>query len=290
MSRPRCSPVVLLVLPLLAPCWFRAWPGPSAGCPRYDPALHVRPPTMKAVDGRSRAAGGRRRLPGPGGRLPPGQPRVPAPDRGGGPAGRGGHRRGDRDLIETEGTRYSVRLGAVARKVIEKYGDHFQAMTLWLTFNEASSTNAEAYEFTVRADVRGLGMTAAGQQRRLRIEGHAALAAEHEAGVVAGERRPPRELAPAPRDLGPGERPPLDGVHAFRDRRNGIMSDAMLGRDCSHYNRFLDSGGLGARRLRLEGQRQRQLHRRRAIRLPLRRPGSVRHGADGRPTSCRRSF
>ena len=95
---------------------------------------------------------------------------------------------GTDELLEADGARFAVRMPAVASKVIESFGDHFQAMTLWLTFDEAANTNAEAYEFTVRADVRGLGHSRAGQQRRLRVEGHPALAAEHEAGVAAGQR------------------------------------------------------------------------------------------------------
>ena len=239
MSRPRCLVVFSLCLPLLVPGLARAERWVSA----YDPALHARPPTMKAVDGSSRAlvvdadflaraAAFRRANPGflrqTGAVVQQGEVAIVE---------------GTADLIETEGTRYSVRLGAVARKVIEKYGDNFQAMTLWLTFNEASSTNAEAYEFTVRTDVRGLGMPAR--------DNSAAFGSK---GTLRSLLNMKRVWSRVNDDRLESWRPHLEtwGQESghrwmvfmrFRDRRNGTMSDAMLGRACSHYNRFLDSGG-----------------------------------------------
>jgi hypothetical protein len=150
---------------------------------------------------------------------------------------------GTADLVEAEGTRYSVRLGAVARKVIEKYGDNFQAMTLWLTFNEASSTTAEAYEFTVRTDVRGLGMPARDNSAAFGSKGtlRSLLNMKRVWSRVNDDR--PESWRPHLETWGQESGHRWMVFMRFRDRRNGSMSDALLGRDCSHYNRFADTQG-----------------------------------------------
>jgi MYXO-CTERM domain-containing protein len=242
VSRPRCLPVVSLVLPLLGAVLVPGLARAERWVSAFDPAQHVRPPTMKATDGRAaplvvdadflaRAAAFRRANPGflrqSGAVVQQGEVAIVE---------------GTSDLVDTEGTRYSVRLGAVARKVIEKYGDHFQAMTLWLTFNEASSTQAEAYEFTVRADVRGLGQTLRDNSPAFGSKGtlRSLLNMKRVWSRVNDDRL--ESWLPHLETWGQESGHRWMVFMKFRDRRDGSMSDAMLGRACSHYNRFLDSG------------------------------------------------
>src|SRR4029453_12352013 len=100
------------------------------------PALHVKPPTMVGEDGT------------------PGLLRVPAGFHQRAAAWAGQHParapgdvtqigevvvvEGGDDVIESDGNLVGVRMPAVARKVIERFGDNFSAMTMWLTFDETA--------------------------------------------------------------------------------------------------------------------------------------------------------
>jgi hypothetical protein len=137
----------LAVLPFLLAVPARAERWVSA----YDPRLQVKPPTMRGIDGTSgelmipegfaeRAAAFRRAHPG----YFPAQGDVTQ-------VGEVVVVEGSEETVATDGNQVSVQMEAVARKVLEKFGDHFQAMTLWLTFDETASSQAGAYEFTVKA-------------------------------------------------------------------------------------------------------------------------------------------
>jgi hypothetical protein len=210
----------------------------------YDPRLHVKPPTMKGIDGRggmlmvdadlqARA----RALRASGARL----------SRAAGAVVQQGEvviiEGSDETLEMVPGGGYAVRMTAVARKVIERFGDNFQAMTFWLTFDETSSRQAQAYEFTVKADVRGLGITVRDNSGSFGSQ-----------GVLRSILNMKRVWQYVSRDLPEAWRPHLEtwGQESghrwmvfmdFRDRRTGNDSDAIRGRDCSHYNRFVDTQG-----------------------------------------------
>src|SRR5689334_9151677 len=137
-----------------------AFASPGAGpvhaerlVPAYDPALHVKPPFMKGVDGESgqlmidadfaERAGRYRREHAP--LLAASGPITQL--------GEVAVLQGDDELLEFDGTGYQARLAEVTSRVIARFGDHFQAITVWLTFDESGSSNAAAYQVSVKNDV-----------------------------------------------------------------------------------------------------------------------------------------
>ncbi|HEY0707475.1 MAG TPA: hypothetical protein VGG33_11795, partial [Polyangia bacterium] len=212
----------------------------------YDPRLQVKPPTMKAVDGSSRNlvidsnfAGDFARRAAAFSQANPGVLRA---EGGISLIGEVVVVEGGADtLMATENGASTPNLPAIARKVIAKYGDHFQAMTMWLTFDDVASRQAEAYEFTVKADVRGLGM----QLRDL-------SATYGSQGVLRSVLNMKRVWGRVSADTLEQWRPHLEtwGQESghrwmmfmrFLDRRTGMPSDALLGRDCGHYHRLVET-------------------------------------------------
>ena len=66
-------------------------------------------------------------------------------------------------------------------------------------------------------------------------------------------------------------------------------SDALLGRDCSHYSRFVDTQGSVHDGLAWTDNRDGTFSAGLRPHLPLRQPRSLRHGPAARPTRCRAS-
>ncbi len=209
----------------------------------YDPAMHVKPPTMVRVDGSpgqlqvpagfaERAAAFRRQNPGY------------YPDQGGvSQVGEVVVVEGSEQTVATDGNRVGVRMAEVARKVLERFGDNFSAMTLWLTFDETATQDAGAYEFTVKADVRGLGINPRDAGRQY-----------GSAGTLRSILNMKRVWQGVNQDTEVAWRPLLEiwgqeSGHRWmmfmsvRDPRTGLSSDVLLGRDCSHYSRFVDTQG-----------------------------------------------
>jgi hypothetical protein len=211
--------------------------------PAYDPDLQVKPPMMKATDGSSRqlllpegfaerAATFRRQNPG----YYPAQAGMTQ-------VGEVVVIEGSDEVLSTDGGVVEVRIPAVARKVIEKYGDNFQAMTLWLTFDETVTSQAGAYEFTVKSDVRGLGIN---PRDTSQVYGSA--------GTLRSILNMKRVWQGVNQDTEAAWRPLLEvwgqeSGHRWmmfmgvRDPRTGAVSDVLLGRDCTHYSRFVDTQG-----------------------------------------------
>jgi hypothetical protein len=209
----------------------------------YDPALHVKPPTMVDQDGNGgvllvpegfaeRAAAFHRQNPG----------YWPA-QAGMGQVGEVAIVEGSEEVLATDGATVGVRMAAVARKVIERYGDNFSALTLWLTFDETVSPRAGAYEFTVKADVRGLGITPQDNGRTF-----------GSMGTLRSILNMKRVWQGVREDTLEAWRPQLEvwgqeSGHRWmvfmgvRDPRTGETSDVLLGRDCSHYSRYVDTQG-----------------------------------------------
>ena len=208
----------------------------------YNPALQVKPPTMKGVDGISRALVVDGDFAAEAARFRKARPGFVRAAGGISQVGEVVIVEGSDETLDTTAQGSAVRLQAIARKVIEKYGDQFQAMTLWLTFNDAASSQAAAYEFTVKADVRGLGMD---------------LRDMSSAMGSSGVLRSILNMKTVWRDVNDDTdyelwRPSLEtwGQESghrwmvfmkFIDRRTGMLSDALLGRDCSHYHRMVDT-------------------------------------------------
>jgi hypothetical protein len=209
----------------------------------YDPRLQVKPPTMKGVDGR---AGylvvdadfyARARA------LRAASPRL---QRAAGAVVQHGEVvivEGSDETLDMVPGGHAVKAGAIARKVIEKFGDHFQAMTFWLTFDETSSSLAEAYEFTVKADVRGLGITPRDNSASFGSQGVLRSILNMKRVWRHVTRETPENWRPHLETWGQESGHRWMVFMRFRDRRTGMISDAILGRDCSHYNRFVDTQG-----------------------------------------------
>jgi hypothetical protein len=231
----------LVVAQLAGPVEAADAPSPRWVSP-YDPALHVKPPTMVRSDGSGggallvpddfaeRAAAFHRQNPG----------YWPA-QAGMGQVGDVVIVEGSEEVLSTDGARVGVRMAAVTRKVIERYGDNFSAMTLWLTFDESASSGAAAYEFTVKADVRGLGITPRDNSR-----------AYGSMGTLRSLLNMKRIWQGVREDTLEAWRPQLEvwgqeSGHRWmvfmgvRDPRTGETTDALLGRDCTHYSRYVDS-------------------------------------------------
>jgi hypothetical protein len=233
---PLCASLVLGGA-FATPAWATRWVS------AYDPGVQVKPPTMKAIDGSARglvidgdfsarAAAFRRTHPGyvraEGGISQLGEVVIVE---------------GSAETLETTPQGSNVILPAIARKVIAKYGDNFQAMTLWLTFNDAASTQAAAYEFTIKADVRGLGIdprdmsSASGSGGTLR----SILNMKKEWNQISNEDDFEQWRRGILETWGQESGHRWMVFMQFIDPRNGRKSDALLGRDCSHYHRLVDT-------------------------------------------------
>lgn len=145
---------------------------------------------------------------------------------------------GDDQTVATSGTGWAVRsLGGVARRVIEHAGDNFDFITVWLTFDDKASPMAGAYESTIKQDVAGIGIgrfdrsSSYGSNGVLRSMMNMKSMPYGSIGVsgnvleVWGQESAHRWLI----------------FMEFRDPRTGKNSDAILGRDCSHYSIFADT-------------------------------------------------
>jgi hypothetical protein len=221
-------------------------PAPAAGqtrwVPAHDPALHAKAPTMVGHDGTPGLL-----------RVPEGFAeraavrRKPAPrhqDLGGiSLMGEVVVLEGNDEIIATDGNLVQVRMAAVARKVIERFGDNFQAMTLWLTFNETVTSEAGAYEATVKTDVRGLGYLPRDVSRTYG-SGGALRSMLNMKRVWQGVREDTEEAwRPQLEIWGQESGHRWMMFMAVRDPRTALPSDVLLGRDCSHYSRYVDSQG-----------------------------------------------
>jgi hypothetical protein len=150
---------------------------------------------------------------------------------------------GDDRVVATDGHNLGLvdtSFPLLARRVIEAVGDHFQTLTLWLTFNDAASGNAVAYELPVRNEVDGLGFpvfddsAAFGSQGTLR-----AMLNMKDLAMIGGSSY--QSWATALSIWGQESSHRWLVYLRFRDPRTGYPSDALLGRDCAHYSRYVDT-------------------------------------------------
>ena len=225
-------------------------PPPAAADPRfisaYDPELHVKPPTMIGRDGYShelvlnrdffeRAARLRAENPV---RHYQVRPEVFT-------VGEVLIVQGDDQLLNFDGVGFGLRqqaLPLLAQRVIAKSGDNFQAMTVWTTFEDRASREAEAYELTIKNDVQGLGPSMILRDQSAAFGSNGVLRSMlnmKNVALTAGDSMQTwrRALTTWGQEIAHRW---LAFFH-FRDPRTGRSSDAMLGRGCSHYSRYLET-------------------------------------------------
>lgn len=242
----RCASLLFLVSSTVA---FASGAHAERLVPAYDPKLHVRPPTMKSIDGGAAELVMDQDFIDEAARFmatqPPRQALTAADQIG--LIGEVIVLQGNTtDILVTNGTRYGLGsrgLQAVASKVIEKYGDDFHAITIWMTFEDANNPSAEAYEVPVRNEVSGLGKLPVGD----------ASAAYGSAGTLRSILNM-KTVGLAAGDSQAGWNTHLEtwgqeSSHRwmvfmpFRDPRSGRVSEALLGRQCAHYSRYVDTQG-----------------------------------------------
>jgi MYXO-CTERM domain-containing protein len=216
----------------------------------YDPQIHLRPPTMKsAIDGQAAelvldadflAAAARYRA------EHPEQMVLAAPDD---VAALGEViivKGNTDDLLITTGSGYGLQqtgIQSLTKKVIAAFGDSFQAITLWMTFDDQASMTAEAYEVPVKNEVEGLG--------NLQVMDRSGLYGSNgvlrsvlnmkTVGLRAGETM--ESWRPSLETWGQESAHRWLVFFNFIDSRTQRISDALLGRQCSHYSRYVDTQG-----------------------------------------------
>ena len=151
---------------------------------------------------------------------------------------------GDEEMLERDGTGFRTRsLLPVAKKVIAALGDHFQTITVWLTFADRGGLSG-AYSLSVKNDVRGLGLrlrddsAKAGSAGVLRT-----LINMKDLGLRAGDTL---EQWTRNRTLSIWGQEYAHRWGMFmlvRDPRTNAPSEMLLGRDCSHYSRYVETQG-----------------------------------------------
>jgi MYXO-CTERM domain-containing protein len=242
MTKSRSLAGLLVLFALSLPPRARAERLVSA----FDPKLHVRPPTMKALDGHAAELVLDEDYLESAARYQAQHPQAVAADEQ--TIGALGEiivvKGNTTDLLTTNGTGYALQrngLQALATKVIASFGDSFQAITIWMTFEDQASMMAEAYEVPVKNEVEGLGnlrvmdqSSSYGSSGALR-----SVLNMKTIGLRTGDARTAWQT--------PLETWGQESAHRwlvfflFRDARTGRISDAMLGRQCSHYNKYLDT-------------------------------------------------
>ncbi|HEY0715861.1 MAG TPA: hypothetical protein VGF45_24470, partial [Polyangia bacterium] len=208
----------------------------------YDPRLQVKPPTMKAVDGSARNLVIDGDFVRRANAFTKANPGIVRAEGGITLIGEVVVVEGGADtLAQAADGSTTPNLPGIARKVIAKYGDHFQALTLWLTFDDVASRQAEAYEFTVKADVRGLGMQLRDVSSTYGSNGvlRSFLNMKRVWGRVKDDSL--EEWRPHLETWGQESGHRWMMFMRFLDRRTGLASDALLGRDCGHYHRLVET-------------------------------------------------
>jgi MYXO-CTERM domain-containing protein len=215
----------------------------------YDPKVHIRPPTMKSIDGHAAElvidadfvdAAARYRAEHP-------EQMVLAAPNDVAAIGEVIIVIGNTDtLLTTTGSGYGLQqtgIQELTKKVIAAFGDTYQAITFWMTFEDQMSMSAEAYEVPVKNEVDGLG--------GLRVMDRSSLYGSN--GVLRSVLNM-KTVGLRAGDTMESWRPSLEtwgqeSAHRwlvffnFLDRRSGRLSDALLGRQCSHYSKYVDTQG-----------------------------------------------
>jgi hypothetical protein len=219
---------------------------PTGEIDAYDPSLHVTPPMARYPDGSSGRLRWNRAWYEAADRQPVRAAPVPLEAAG------DVTRVGEVLVVEDDGTILTTTdnrtfalardgTAALTRKVIAAAGDMFPVITIWQGFRDPAS-NALAYALTVKNDVEGLGtgmplrdMSAAyGSQGVLRTVVNMKDLAER-----AADDRQSWQFNLETWGQETGHR--WMAFMRIIDPRTGLLSDALLGRDCAHYHRLVDT-------------------------------------------------
>ncbi len=149
----------------------------------------------------------------------------------------------DGQMVETAGAGFGISsngLAAIARRVIERFGDDFHSLTIWTTFDDRNAPQAEAYEVTVRNEVSGIGMPVRDTSRTYGSRGTLrSVLNMRRVGLRIGDTR--AQWQSALETWGQESAHRWLVFMLFRDPRTGRISDALLGRDCAHYSNYVDT-------------------------------------------------
>jgi MYXO-CTERM domain-containing protein len=151
---------------------------------------------------------------------------------------------GTADVLEPDRMSYRLKtLAPVAKQVIAKLGDNFHTITVWLTFDDGGDLSG-AYSFPIKSDVRGLGLRLDDKTAMYGSAGvlHTVINMKGfglRAGDTLEEWIKSRTLSVWGQEYSHRWAMFL----TIRDPRTGALGELLLGRDCSHYNRFVETQG-----------------------------------------------
>jgi MYXO-CTERM domain-containing protein len=215
----------------------------------YDPQVHIRPPTMKGLDGQAAELVFDADFIASATRFRAEHPEQIISAAPGDVAALGeivivtGN---TNDILLTNGSGFGLQqsgIQAVTQRVVAAIGDNFQAITLWMTFDDQASMTAEAYEVPVKNEVQGLGELPV--MDRSGLYGSTGVLRSvlnmKTVGLRAGETMD--SWLPSLETWGQESAHRWLVFFDFVDPRTGRVSDALLGRQCSHYSRYVDTQG-----------------------------------------------
>lgn len=129
-----------------------------------------------------------------------------------------------------------------ARRVLKELDDTFHFITVWMTYPDRATPTAAAYEFTIKNDVEGIAVSVR--------DNSAVYGSNGTLRSILNMKRFGQRAVDSKQSWGdPIEVWGQESTHRwlifmrFIDRRTGRPSDALLGRECAHYSRFVDSQG-----------------------------------------------
>ncbi len=150
---------------------------------------------------------------------------------------------GDAQLMDVDRGSFRVKdYPSVVKRVIGALGDKFQTITVWLTFDDSGDLSG-AFSRTVKSDVRGLGMRPMDDSARFGSNGTLrTMISMKGLGLRAGDSQEQWGAQTLP--IWAQEYAHRWGMFlTVRDARSNTVSDVLLGRDCSHFARFVETQG-----------------------------------------------
>lgn len=151
---------------------------------------------------------------------------------------------GNETTVTMVGTKFGIAptaLKDITKQIIEFAGDHFEIITLWVTFDD-QGTDALAYAVNVRNEVSGLGRRLPlqdlsanyGSQGKLRT-----VVNMKAVGLSSTDERTNWTIGLQIWGQETGHR--FMAFMDVRDPRTGRPTDLLLGRDCAHFDWFVDT-------------------------------------------------
>jgi hypothetical protein len=151
---------------------------------------------------------------------------------------------GDAETLIPDGAGFRVRaLAPVTKKVIATLGDHFHTITIWLTFPDGGNL-AGAYSTSVKNDVRGLGLRLKDMSMGYGSAGVLrTVITMKDWGLRAGDTLESWNRTRTLSVWGQEYAHRWAMFMLVRDPRTNQPSELLLGRDCSHYSRYVETQG-----------------------------------------------